>query len=543
MAAPLVLACATCGSPPEPQTVVLEIAHSSAPERRAADASACAAASAGTACAAMVEARELAELSSRIAWADAEVKRTLFQEADLLVERARLQLRREDPSSNVEGSNDADRALKDALRALAVEPSSPRAAFVYALARVRSFAPEAPTSILRDPALRAGALRLALDRLQTLASAQGPLGAATHTLRGYLELELGASAKARESFVAATRLDPTLGSAWMGLGDVARAQGSFADAERAYLEATKLLPSDPTVAAALSAARAKAPLSVPPAGAAEAAPLSIDLSPLAAVPPPTACSTVEAGQTPELCAAVEQLIKARSKQDLEAAASSVIAAQSSLQSACQALDPRCGPHVSVALADAGRGFRAAGKTGKSVQIAKLLMQRREYFPASEEVAATAALEAADQLLQLGLFDQAADSYGAFATTNGSSAEAPAALERALRLRLLLGQREAAEKALSAVVVRRELAADLKAEYVLATARLVRVRGDRAAVVAFGKRHGALLAEAGRAGALSAIAEREPASSLGGRCETLLACAIRRLAGEPGWSPKAQAAAP
>ncbi|MBK8938643.1 MAG: tetratricopeptide repeat protein [Polyangiaceae bacterium] len=422
MAAPLVLACATCGSPPEPQTVVLEIAHSSAPERRAADASACAAASAGTACAAMVEARELAELSSRIAWADAEVKRTLFQEADLLVERARLQLRREDPSSNVEGSNDADRALKDALRALAVEPSSPRAAFVYALARVRSFAPEAPTSILRDPALRAGALRLALDRLQTLASAQGPLGAATHTLRGYLELELGASAKARESFVAATRLDPTLGSAWMGLGDVARAQGSFADAERAYLEATKLLPSDPTVAAALSAARAKAPLSVPPAGAAEAAPLSIDLSPLAAVPPPTACSTVEAGQTPELCAAVEQLIKARSKQDLEAAASSVIAAQSSLQSACQALDPRCGPHVSVALADAGRGFRAAGKTGKSVQIAKLLMQRREYFPASEEVAATAALEAADQLLQLGLFDQAADSYGAFATTKPPAQE-------------------------------------------------------------------------------------------------------------------------
>ncbi len=302
----------------------------------------------------------------------------------------------------------------------------------------------------------------------------------------------------------------------MGLGDVARAQGSFADAERAYLEATKLLPSDPTVAAALSAARAKAPLSVPPAGAAEAAPLSIDLSPLAAVPPPTACSTVEAGQTPELCAAVEQLIKARSKQDLEAAAASVIAAQSSLQSACQALDPRCGPHVSVALADAGRGFRAAGKTGKSVQIAKLLMQRREYFPASEEVAATAALEAADQLLQLGLFDQAADSYGAFATTNGSSAEAPAALER---------RRAACGRARAGGVVVASLAASRP---IRGAARLVRV-----GVVAFGATGACRGARRGA----SAIAEREPRPP--GACET---CRLRdpSPAGEPGWSPKARA---
>lgn len=490
---------------------------------------------AGPRCDGLLAPREEKALTDAIDGAQEAVRDTAFGDVRVLIELARRQLRRDADIPDSDGVSDAARSVRNGMRSVAVDDASVEARFVLALALARSFQ-GAPA--LSDPVTHDLALGLVEAALSAVPVAGGPAGAATRALEGYVALELGQPARAREAFEYATQLDAGLATAWMGLGDVERSQGQFEAAEEAYTKAALLLPSDPGARRSVEAAKRREVLALrPPSGAARPA---LAPGPIAPAPPPLpACppSVAAKPETATLCKGLSALAQASSRDDHEKAARLVIDGWQDVRPLCEAQDAVCGPQVAEALAACSRGYRAAGKPAKAIAAGKILLSQPG-LPGASAAAPGITVEVADHHFALGMFSQAADHYAQHFRLKGASAGAAA--DRALVLYVSLMNVDAAKKLAGELAVDKKYSDAQRAAWLLLAAGLARAVQGPDAARSWLEPHRALLAAAGRGGARGEIAKPLPekAAAPEGACAAPLACAVRRLAGEARWSPGA-----
>jgi tetratricopeptide (TPR) repeat protein len=354
-----------------------------------------------------------------------------FKDAHALVRLARLYLLRDGDVADADGPHDVARTLRFSRSAVAIDDTSGEARLMLALTLARSLQGARASA---HPAIREGALSLVENVLRKVPAMQHPLGAAAQTLEGYLALERGQRDQALRAFEAATRLDPDLGTAWAGLGDVARSAGDFSAAATAYERAAARLPRDQGLARARRAAARLERLALPAASVQAQA--AIAPGPVAPAPPaPPQCSPAEAAAAVGafLCKGLARLAAASSPGENEQGAMLVLDGWREMEPLCEAKDPACGPHVLQGMAAASRAFKAAGLTAKSIAVAKILMNPR--VPGAAQLMPELALEIGDWYFEVGVFDEAVNWYVQY-TRLSRTASAPAA-ERARRLRAVL----------------------------------------------------------------------------------------------------------
>jgi tetratricopeptide (TPR) repeat protein len=354
-----------------------------------------------------------------------------FKDVHSLVKLARLYVRRDGDVADADGRDDVARALRFARSAVAVDTTSSEARLMLALTSARSLQ-EARASA--DPAIREAALSLVELVLGAVVATQGPLGAATRTLEGYLALERGRRDRGHHAFEEATQLDPGLGTAWAGLGDVARSEGDFAAAAAAYEKAAARLPKDQGLARARRAAARSERLALPAVSVQAQA--AIATGPVAPPPPaPAQCSPAQAAAAGGafLCKGLARLATASSPGENEQGAMLILDGWREMAPLCEAKDPACEPYVLQGMAAASRAFKAAGRTAKSIAVAKMLLDPR--VPGAAQLMPELALEVGDRYFELGVFDEAVNWYVQY-TRLSRTPSAPAA-ERVRRLRAVL----------------------------------------------------------------------------------------------------------
>lgn len=453
-----------------------------------------------------------------------------YSDVHAMVEGARLALRRDSDIADMDGPTDAARALKNAMRAVAVDDGAAAPRVALALARARSLV---GAKAMSDPVTRAGALVLVEIALRSLPAGNGSATAAARTMEGYLALERGDRAAAKTAFEAATTLDPSLGTAWMGLGDAARAEGAFDTAASAYKTAAARLPADPAVRRALEMASRREPLSLP---APPTIAFRVGWDPLAPAAPPVAkCPGTVKSPSPgaSLCRGLADLAKATTRDEHERGAMLVLDGWKDVQPLCEKHDPACGPHVAQALAAASRSLHTAGRLAKSI-AAGLLVLRYTDLPGATGLLPTVALELADRYLSVGLADTAADQYARHLQLEGKT-RGPVA-QRTLALRLALGNAEAATKLAEGLAGDTASPAADRASALLATAALVRMTKGSEAAVSWLGHHKDVVEQAGMAAAMKDLAKPVSERAASPECAAPLVCAVRRLAGESRWSP-------
>jgi len=424
---------------------------------------------------------ETASLDARIEAAHQAVVDSKYVDVGAIVEQARLQLRRESSSPDSDGDSDVERAMKNSMRAMVVDSTLPAVRLVTAMALAR-------TLLNREDEHNAEAARIRLHLVAAQARAGLALSSvrpmrfvtsATHALLGYLALEASDLVRARTELETASRLMPDLATAWVGLGDVARARADFEAAASAYGRAAALNPNDPGLRDAIQAAAQREALSRVRLGD------SAELETLAAIPlappprpavpcPPTArahpANTV-------FCDGLDALGRTSTEVDTRDAAKRIVEGYQTLEPLCDAGDPACGDHVGPALAAAARSFVQIGLPAKGIQTYRLLLQQRGRLPHAEHLLPTATLEMADTYYQLAMYSQAASQYHLYAELvqepKGPSAQRSLLLQAAL--------------------------------------------GEAAGVDALARRHP------------EAMNRRSAAL-----CHRFVVCAVRRLAGELGW---------
>lgn len=478
-----------------------------------------------------VSAKERAALDEAIAAANKRVLDTQFGDVSAIIEIGRLQLRRDDKVEGPDGLDDTASALRNGMRAVAVDEAFPSANIVLALALARSFVARGRGAILQG-ASPYFALDLVEHRLQSVPREPGPTSAAARTIEGYIALERGDVQEARRRFESAVAMDPALGSAWMGRGDAARSVGAFGEAATAYEKAAQLLPDDTGIPFAIDAATRSERLIVPNLDVDDAR-FSLSWTRLAtpskalpcALPKPTAPLAVK------LCDAITELNRATLPDERKTRAGEVLDAAQNILPLCEKHDPACGPDVARGLANASRAFRQTKRIGTALQIGRRLLSQRGYLPESELVSAEIALEVAEDYVQLAMFDDAADHYEEHVTLRG--AHATLAIERAFAIRVALLQIREAKGLAAKIVADGARARSQKAQAILAVGAAIRLTEDPEAAGRYLEPHEALLEDVGlwdRATKLS-----QSAGSTPGVCGTTLACAVRRLAGEERWA--------
>lgn len=472
---------------------------------------------------------EAKTLAGRIEQAQALVLRSGYQDVGALVDLARLQLRRDEDISNSDGASDAARALKNGMRAVIVNEVSSEARLVLALALARSLQGALSVS---DPVTRDIALEL-LD-IAVGSVGNGSLAfAARSALEGYVALERGQIERARQAFELATSNDAGLATAWMGLGDVARGEGQFEAAEKAYTTAALLLPEDAGARRSIKAATRREAFSLPaPASAARPALTAGSLAP--APPPLPVCPASPGAGAPgaSLCKGLAGLARASTRDEHNDAAMLVIDGWRDLEPLCDAGDPACGPHVAQALAAAARGFQAAGRPSRSISAMKYLLAKPD-IPGAAALMPAVTLEIADRHFSIGVFDRAAEHYAQHVRLKGTTSVAAA--ERAMTLFVALMNVDAATKLAAELAVDKKYPDARRADWLLLAAGLMRAVQGPDAAVSWLAPHKALLASAGRTAALAELRAPLPAAANPAEaCAAPLACAVRRLAGEPRW---------
>ena len=545
----LSLAVAACSAPPIAETPAVTLQTSApcapggpgtpCPESSSsppvADDAPCADGAPGPRCDGLIGAKEEKTFEDLIEGARQHVGRTAYKDARVVVELARLGLRRDADLPDSDGPSDAARALRNARQAIAVDLDAVEPRLVLALALARSVQ-DAPGA--SEPATRGLVLGLVDLALRAVPVAGGPAGAAAKALEGYVALDLGDRTRAREAFEYATQLDPKLATGWMGAGDLARAEGRFEAASAAYEQAVSLLPQDPGALRSLRAAARREALALP-ASAAGNWPAIATGSIAPAPPAPPVCPASAAGKPAlsTLCRGLADLAQASTREDHEKAARLVAGGWNEAKPLCEARDAACGPHVAEAMAAASRAFRTAGHPTKSVAVAKLLLQRPD-FPGVAAVAPALAVEMGDRYFEIGVFDQAAEQYAQHVRQKGAAA-GPAA-DRAMRLFTALTNVDQATRLAGELAVDKKHPEARRAGWALLAARALRaVRGPEAAG-SWLAQHRALLVAAGQEGAIAEISSPAPEKTAApaGACASLLACAVRRLSGEARWSPLA-----
>lgn len=375
-----------------------------------------------------VSREEATLIEARIAAARQRVTESKYQDVGAVIEVARLQLWRDSIEADSDGDDDIERASRNAMRAVAVDPTRPDARLVLALALGRSLLQRKHA----DDALLTQ-LRLHLVRLQAEASVSasrssqgGFVTAAARALLGCVALETGDTDRAKRELEAATRLDPRLVTAWMALGDVARATADFSAAATAYRRAAELSPKDESIQAALRAAERREPfrlVRVPqPAALAvlDAAPLAPKAAPPASCPPSVAAQPANA----TLCDGLDALQGAATEMEVKSAAEQVIKGYKAIEPLCATGHPACGTHVAPALLSAARGFAQAGLPAKAILAYRLVLAPAGDLPDVQQLASSATLEVADRYYALGILDRAASYYERYARLNPSADSIP-----------------------------------------------------------------------------------------------------------------------
>jgi tetratricopeptide (TPR) repeat protein len=480
---------------------------------------------------------ERSELAGRIEATTKIVEDTSFADVDAIVEVARLELLRDGDEVNAVGESDAASALKNGMRAVAVNDSHAGARIVLALAVARSLEERAGHD---DPARRSTALSLIDIGAQAIPQTTPETAAVAKVLSGAAALERGDEPSATKAFDAATRLDARLAAAWIGLGDVARVRRDFAAAEAAYRRAATLAPHDRGVRRALGAAERRVALTLPRPAVASL--VAVGTGALAPAPPPVApCPPAAARDksSAELCRGVAMLASAATPDDKRAAALVIMAGWSELQQPCSTHERQCGPFVASALAAAARAFRSTGVIAKAIAVGRLLIGRPD-LPGNDSIIPAMTLEIADAYFALAVFDMAASHYALHAKTTGAArAEI---IERALALYVALGQAEDAATLAEQAAPRKQHPAAQRARWLLAAAATLRsAHGGQRAMEWMGA-HRALVDEGGLgnhvAAAVAPLDGRRPS------CGSFLGCTVRRLAAAEGWTrPPGSAQAP
>ncbi|MBI4953779.1 MAG: hypothetical protein HY908_17270, partial [Myxococcales bacterium] len=157
-------------------------------------------------CAPERDAAERAGLDAAIGAAEQTIRDEQYRNGRTLVELARLELVRDGRDADHDGPNDAARAQKNAMRAVAVDATTPGAGLVLALARARS-----TLEVVRRSGAEVRAPALALAGLAARAATRtGDWHAAAATaLVGFARLDAGDAADARAPFDEAVRSDPS----------------------------------------------------------------------------------------------------------------------------------------------------------------------------------------------------------------------------------------------------------------------------------------------------------------------------------------------
>jgi tetratricopeptide (TPR) repeat protein len=172
---------------------------------------------------------------------DRAVRDSRYGSVEALVALATLQMRRGSATADDEGASDADRALRNLGRALAINdrymPALDQLALLH-LAQARRAA--------AGPSGKKGASQ-ALE-LAALVCSQGiakdPRHAPLHNTAGLVEVELGNFSRAAAEFGEARRLDPRFVEAHMNFAAVNLQFRGFALAEEAYRAVLALRPDD-----------------------------------------------------------------------------------------------------------------------------------------------------------------------------------------------------------------------------------------------------------------------------------------------------------
>lgn len=184
----------------------------------------------------------IAEMQRAVADAD-------YRSPEVLVELARLQLRRGNAVKDAEGDGDIDRAQKNLRRALAIDdgfmPAHAELAAYY-LERARRASGKTTATISRgmtETRARGEALDLAF-LVATQALQKDPRYAQLHNTLGLIAVEAGDQNRAVKAFGEARQLDPRLFEAHMNYASVNLSFRGFVEAERAYRAAILVRPND-----------------------------------------------------------------------------------------------------------------------------------------------------------------------------------------------------------------------------------------------------------------------------------------------------------
>lgn len=386
-----------------------------------------------------------AQLDARVDAAHAVMLEGKFRDAGAIAELARLQLWRDAPqAAHDDGQADAGRAMMNARRALAVDDDRAEVRLVTAMALARSLLGSGEASSTSHR------LRLHLVEMQAR-RAQRPgapafVAAAAGALLGYLALDMGNAETARAAFEEATQIVPELVTAWVGLGDAARAASDFDAATRAYQRAMSLAPDEAWLRAAVAASERKESLRV---GSSTSSPVLDALSDDALAPQstsPASCSAAVRAHAAnqELCDGVDALATAKTEIEHDEAAMKILSGFQALRPLCEARDPACGSHVAPAVFAAAHAFDRAGHVAKSITTFQLVMRRADDLPDTRTLLPAVALEVADRYYALAIYDQAARFYEQHAQLARRSDVTPRVSARARALRAALGDAKAIE---------------------------------------------------------------------------------------------------
>jgi len=176
-----------------------------------------------------------------------------FQNADALVGVAALQMERQSDSSDSDGKNDLERAVKNIQRALAIDdtfmPAFNQLA-IYYLEQAKAKAGKKSgrkAGLVVSGAAGKGVDQQMLD-LAALVTAQGvaknPKYASIYNTAGLIQVEQRNYNGAVKSFKKARELDPKFFEAHMNYGAVNLSFRGFKEADAAYRDALKLKPKE-----------------------------------------------------------------------------------------------------------------------------------------------------------------------------------------------------------------------------------------------------------------------------------------------------------